>query len=91
MDVKLLAEPAEKNLYTALTKARAEIAPALAKEDFAGAMRHMAALRVTVDAFFDSVKVNAPEPGIRENRLHLLAALRATVHQIGDFSKIEGG
>src|SRR3984957_12270685 len=90
VDEKQLAEPAEKALYAALTKARAEIVPALSKEDFAGAMRHMAALRVPLDAFFDSVKVNAPEPEIRENRLHLLAALRATVHQIGDFSKIEG-
>jgi glycyl-tRNA synthetase beta chain len=91
VDEKQLAEPAEKTLFAALQKARSEIAPALAKEDFAGAMRHMAALRVPVDAFFDSVKVNAPDPRIRENRLHLLAALRATVHQIGDFSKIEGG
>ena len=90
VDEKQLTEPAEKTLFAALQKARAEIAPALAKEDFASAMRHMAALRVPVDAFFDSVKVNAPEPKIRENRLHLLAALRATVHQIGDFSKIEG-
>jgi glycyl-tRNA synthetase beta chain len=89
VDEKQLTEPAEKTLFAALQKARTEIAPALAKEDFAGAMRHMAALRVPVDAFFDSVKVNAPEPKIRENRLHLLAALRATVHQIGDFSKIE--
>ena len=90
VDEKQLTEPAEKTLFAALQKARAEIAPALAKEDFASAMRHMAALRVPMDAFFDSVKVNAPEPKIRENRLHLLAALRATVHQIGDFSKIEG-
>ena len=90
VDGKQLAEPAEKTLFAALQKSRSEIAPALAKEDFAGAMRHMAALRVPVDAFFDSVKVNAPDPEIRENRLHLLASLRATVHQIGDFSKIEG-
>jgi glycyl-tRNA synthetase beta chain len=90
VEEKLLVEPAEKTLFAALQKARSEIKPALAKEDFAGAMRHMAALRVPVDAFFDAVKVNAPEPEIRENRLHLLAALRATVHQIGDFSKIEG-
>jgi glycyl-tRNA synthetase beta chain len=89
VDEKQLTEPAEKTLFAALQKARTEIAPALAKEDFAGAMRHMAALRVPVDVFFDSVKVNVPEPKIRENRLHLLAALRATVHQIGDFSKIE--
>ncbi|HXL71183.1 MAG TPA: glycine--tRNA ligase subunit beta [Rhizomicrobium sp.] len=91
VDEKLLAEPADKTLLGALQKARSEIAPALSEEDFAAAMRHMAALRVPVDAFFDSVKVNAPDPKIRENRLHLLAALRATVHQIGDFSKIEGG
>ena len=29
-------------------------------------------------------------PKVRENRLHLLAALRATLHQVADFSKIEG-
>ncbi len=90
VDEKQLAEPAEKTLYAALTKARSQITPDLAKEDFAGAMRHMAALRVPVDAFFDAVKVNVDDLKIRENRLHLLAALRATVHQIGDFSKIEG-
>lgn len=90
VDEEQLAEPAEKTLYAALAKARSEIVLDLAKEDFAGAMRHMAALRVPVDAFFDTVKVNAPDPKIRENRLHLLAALRTTMHQIGDFSKIEG-
>ena len=90
VDEKKLSEPAEKTLYAALGHARAQIAPALAAEDFSGAMRHMAGLRVPVDGFFDSVKVNDTDPGIRENRLHLLAALRAAIHQIGDFSKIEG-
>ncbi|HEY2837090.1 MAG TPA: DALR anticodon-binding domain-containing protein, partial [Rhizomicrobium sp.] len=59
-------------------------------EDFAAVMRHLAALRVPVDAFFETVKVNAEDARVRENRLHLLAALRAAIHQIGDFSKIEG-
>ena len=72
-----------KNLEVIINKA-------LNEEDFAAAMRHMAALRVPVDAFFEGVKVNAEDAPIRENRLHLLAALRAVVHQIGDFSKIEG-
>ena len=61
-----------------------------AAEDFAAAMRHMAALRKPVDAFFDGVKVNAEDAKIRENRLHLLASLRAALHQIADFSRIEG-
>ena len=87
---KLLAALPEKNLFAALAKARAAIAPALEKEDFAAAMRQMAALRGPVDAFFDGVKVNDEDPKLRDNRLNLLAALRAALHQVADFSKIEG-
>ncbi|HXC56447.1 MAG TPA: glycine--tRNA ligase subunit beta [Rhizomicrobium sp.] len=85
-----LSEPAEKALFAALTAAKAEIAPALEKEDFAGAMLVMAGLRAPVDAFFDKVKVNADDKVVRANRLNLLGALRATLHQVADFSKIEG-
>jgi glycyl-tRNA synthetase beta chain len=86
----LLTEPAEKDLFAALTMARAAIAPLLEKEDFAAAMQQMAALRVPVDAFFEGVKVNADDPKIRENRLNLLSSLRTTLHGVADFSKIEG-
>jgi glycyl-tRNA synthetase beta chain len=85
-----LSEPAEKALFAALSKARTAITPALEKEDFAAAMQQMAALRVPVDAFFEGVKVNADDKQVRENRLNLLASLRETLHQVADFSKIEG-
>jgi glycyl-tRNA synthetase beta chain len=85
-----LSEPAEKSLFVALAKARAAISPALEKEQFAAAMQQMAGLRVPVDAFFDTVKVNADDKAVRENRLNLLASLRATLHQVADFSRIEG-
>lgn len=85
-----LTDPGEGALYSALGTAKDQVTKALKEENFAAAMRHMAALRVPVDAFFEGVKVNADDASIRENRLHLLAALRAVVHQIGDFSKIEG-
>jgi glycyl-tRNA synthetase beta chain len=87
---KLLSEPAEKTLFAALTKARTAITAALEKEDFAAAMQQMAQLRVPVDGFFEGVKVNAEDKQVRENRLNLLASLRATLHQVADFSKIEG-
>ncbi len=86
----LLAVPAEKNLYTALAKAKAGISPALDAEDFSAAMRQMASLRGPVDAFFDDVKVNDENPKLRENRLNLLASLRAALHQVADFSRVEG-
>jgi glycyl-tRNA synthetase beta chain len=85
-----LSELAEKSLFAALAKAKTAITPLLEKEDFAAAMQQMAALRVPVDAFFNGVKVNADDKQVRENRLNLLASLRATLHQVADFSKIEG-
>jgi len=90
VDAALLSEPAEKVLHTALGAAIAAIGPALDREDFAAAMQQMAALRVPVDAFFDAVKVNADDPKVRVNRLALLAGLRAALHRVADFSKIEG-
>jgi glycyl-tRNA synthetase beta chain len=90
VDAGKLTEPAEKTLFTALENAQAAIMPALEAEDFTAAMRNLAALRVPVDVFFENVKVNAEDAQVRKNRLHLLAALRAAIHKIGDFSKIEG-
>lgn len=90
VDEALLAEPAEQALHATLAKAIGAIGPKLDAEDFEGAMREMAALRAPVDAFFDTVKVNADDPVLRDNRLNLLAGLRAALHRVADFSKIEG-
>jgi glycyl-tRNA synthetase beta chain len=57
---------------------------------FDRAMAGFAKLRAPVDAFFEKVTINDHDPEIRRNRLALLAQLRDTMHQIADFSKIEG-
>ena len=62
----------------------------LDREDFTGAMAGLAGLRAPLDAFFDRVTVNAPEPGLRRNRLRLLHQVRATMDRVADFSRIEG-
>ena len=85
-----LVEPAEQVLFAALKAHREHIDLALKKEDFSAAMRDMSQLRHPVDTFFDDVKVNANDKAVRENRLNLLASLRATLHQVADFSRIEG-
>ena len=87
---KLLKEKEEKALNTAIGAVGEQVAKALASEDFEGAMAALAKLRAPVDAFFDKVTVNADDPGLRENRLTLLAQIRALTLQIADFSKIEG-
>jgi glycyl-tRNA synthetase beta chain len=53
-------------------------------------MSTMAGLRAPLDAFFDEVTVNAPEPDLRDNRLRVLARVRSMLDQIADFSRIEG-
>ncbi|WP_374306379.1 glycine--tRNA ligase subunit beta [Methylocella sp.] len=62
----------------------------LAAEDYEGAMRALAALRTPVDAFFEKVTVNAPDPALRLNRLRLLSDLRRAVNAVADFSRIAG-
>ena len=62
----------------------------LAKDDYASAITALAGLRAPVDAFFDKVLVNDPDPAIRANRLNLLARLRDTMHLVADFGKVAG-
>ena len=50
----------------------------------------LATLRAPIDAFFDAVTVNDPDPAKRTARLALLARIRDAVHQVADFSRIEG-
>lgn len=59
------------------------------KRDFAGLMQRLATLRAPVDAFFEDVVVNDPDPVLRERRLRLLAGVRAAMHRVADFSKIQ--
>ena len=80
----------EQALYAALTAVRKAIAAPLKAEDFAGAMGELARLREPVDAFFDAVMVNDEDAAVRANRLALLTEVRATLHQVADFSLIEG-
>ncbi len=83
-------EIAEKALMDALSTAGPKAATAVAAEDFAGAMAALASLRAPIDAFFDKVTVNDADPAKRTARLGLLARFRDAVHNVADFSKIEG-
>ncbi len=87
-DPSLFREPAEIDLGHAL-HAMDEVMGLLEHEQYGAAMASLARLRAPLDAFFDRVTVNAPEPSLRLNRLRLLNLLRATMDQVADFSRIE--
>ncbi len=83
-------EAAEKALIDALDAAEPKAAAAIEAEDFEGAMSALASLRAPIDAFFDEVTVNDEDQTKRSSRLDLLARFRVAVHNVADFSKIEG-
>jgi glycyl-tRNA synthetase beta chain len=89
-DPSLYRQDEEWALSKAIDAAKAEASAAVAKEDFAAAMRAMAKLRPSVDAFFDKVTVNVDDKPIRENRLRLLNEIREATRAVADFSRIEG-
>jgi glycyl-tRNA synthetase beta chain len=83
-------EKEEAALIAALDSAEPKARAAVEAEDFEGAMAALATLRAPVDAFFDKVTVNDPDPAKRAARLDLLARMRDAVHRVADFSRIEG-
>ncbi|WP_221238895.1 glycine--tRNA ligase subunit beta, partial [Sphingomonas yabuuchiae] len=83
-------EPAEADLIAALDAAEPKAAQAVQAEDFEAAMAALASLRAPIDRFFDDVTVNDADPAKRTARLALLARVRAAVHTVADFSRIEG-
>lgn len=84
------APPEEAALIAAVSTAATAVDAALAGEDFAAAMRALAALRAPVDAFFDKVLVNSDVADERANRLKLLGQVRAVMGRVADFGQIAG-
>ena len=83
-------KPQEKALIDALDAAEPKAAAAIGEEDFTSAMAALASLRGPIDAFFDHVTVNDPDPAKRQRRLNLLMRFRDAVNRVADFSRIEG-
>ena len=90
IDPRLLIEPAEQALAAAVDRADAEVAAALVAQDYALAMTALARLRTPVDAFFETVLVNAGDEAVRANRLALLSRIRDATRKVADFSRIVG-
>ncbi len=82
----LLVEPAEQALATAVAAAAEAVAPLAAARNYRAALERLASLRTPVDAFFDSVLVNADDAAVRANRYALLSQLRGLFLGVADIS-----
>jgi glycyl-tRNA synthetase beta chain len=84
----LLIEPAEQALHQALSEIAPRADAAFASGDYTASLQALAALREPVDAFFDSVMVNAEDEALRINRLILLAQLHDAMNRVADLSRL---
>lgn len=91
IDSALLVDAAEQQLAAAMATKSAALTPLLTARDYSQALTLLAGLRPQIDAFFDQVMVMVEDEALRNNRLRLLAALRALFVQIADISELRSG
>ena len=88
VDKTLLIEPAERGLLAGLVAYQLESGGLFERGNYTASLQALAALKTPVDAFFDTVMVNADDPALRANRLGLLATLHAAMNRVADLSKL---
>jgi glycyl-tRNA synthetase beta chain len=88
--VDLLREPAERELTAAVESLQTDLADAVARRDFRGALERAAAIVPAVDRLFEDVLVMAEDTELRANRLRLVANVAATLRVLGDFEQLPG-
>lgn len=86
VDKALLSEDAEKSLSTALDTVSPKVNNLYTQGDYTQALATLSELKEPVDNFFDKVMVNADDPKVKENRLHLLQQLHNLIGKTADIS-----
>src|SRR5205823_3313401 len=76
LDRNRLAEPAERELASALEQARAATAPLWQRRAYPEILPALLEMEQVIHGFFDQVLVNAEDLPTRVNRLQLLAEVR---------------
>jgi glycyl-tRNA synthetase beta chain len=84
----LLQEAAEIALYAAMKDVAPKAKAQFDAGDYTASLQTLAALRVPVDAFFDSVMVNAEALDLRLNRQGLLKSLHEAMNRVADLSRL---
>ena len=83
-----LVEPAEVALAHALAQIEDAVDADFGAGHYAESLARLAALRGPVDTFFEAVMVMAEDPGLRANRLALLASLYARMNRVADLARL---
>lgn len=86
VDKTLFEDLSEKELFRSLKTAEETLA---GLDDPTSILEQLQLLKQPIDNYFDNVMVMTEDTSLRENRLNLLAALKATFNRMADFSKLQ--
>ncbi len=84
-----LEEQVEKNLADEINQLIPILDPLFDEQDYEAAMKKLASLRGSVDAFFDEVMVMSDDEKLRNNRLAMLNAIRNQFLRVADLSRLQ--
>jgi glycyl-tRNA synthetase beta chain len=90
VDISLLRVDAERALHAALEDLSGAVEADLASRRYDTALTTLAGLRPAIDAFFNDVMVNDPDPALRANRLALVGRVRELFSGVADLSRLPG-
>ncbi|MBT8438338.1 MAG: glycine--tRNA ligase subunit beta, partial [Gammaproteobacteria bacterium] len=89
INLDLLQENAEKQLHDELQNIASEVKPKLDSGEYSAALKQLAGLRDSVDAFFDQVMVMADDEALKNNRIALLNQLHSLFIRAADLSRLQ--
>ena len=89
VDESLVSEPAEQQLYRAVSQAQAALMPLLETADYTQILQTLASLDEPLTQFFDDVMVNSEDAALKANRLALLKQVRALFLTVADISELQ--
>jgi glycyl-tRNA synthetase beta chain len=84
-----LKEDAELRLAERVPDLQSAIEPLLEKQNYAGVLKTLSALRRDIDAFFEQVMVMTQDTELRSNRLALLRSIERLFLQVADISLLK--
>ena len=90
VDAASLTEEAERSLHRAVGDLREPVREAIAQRRYGDSLKAMAALRLPVNDFFDSVMVMDENLQVRNNRLALLRDVQSLLGGVADLARLPG-
>jgi glycyl-tRNA synthetase beta chain len=89
VDASLFSADAETNLFQLISTLTSTVAALTQNREYTSALTKLAALKDSVDNFFEDVMVMDDDMAVRTNRVNLLRALNQQFIQIADISLLQ--